>query len=135
MFTFNPLEQFEILSILNIVLIRFLTNFCVSNLIIFATLALCLAILIDETGNFYNNYFTFLLNLYAIVKSTISENLSLQRQIYFPALFFLFVFIFASNITGLVPYGFTITNTFVITFFLALSYFIAINILMVYNKG
>jgi ATP synthase subunit 6 len=39
-----------------------------------------------------------------------------------------------ANMVGLIPYSFTATSSFVITFFLALSYFIGINIISVFKN-
>ncbi len=57
------------------------------------------------------------------------SNTSLKRYQYFSVLFFLFLFIFISNIVGLIPYSFTITSSFIITFFLAAMHFIGINLI------
>jgi F-type H+-transporting ATPase subunit a len=48
--------------------------------------------------------------------------------------FFLFCYILLANMVGLIPYSFTPTSSFVITFFLALSYFIGINILSIFKN-
>jgi len=42
-------------------------------------------------------------------------------------LFYLFITIFLSNLIGLIPYSFTPTSSFIMTFFLALGHFIGIN--------
>ena len=71
--------------------------------------------------------------IYDLVKSIVKSNTSLKRNQYFSILFFLFIFILVSNLVGLVPYSFTSTSSFVITFFLALSYFIGINIIGIFQ--
>lgn len=85
-----------------------------------------------DKGNF--NVWEFLMReIYDLVKSIVKSNTSLKRNQYFSVLFYLFVFILTSNLVGLIPYSFTSTSSFVITFFLALSYFIGINIIGVFS--
>lgn len=74
-------------------------------------------------------------NLYSIVKGIIKSNTALKRKEYFSIMFFLFSFILLSNLFGLVPYTFTITSSFVVTFFLAATHFIAINIIGIFKQG
>ncbi len=45
------------------------------------------------------------------------------------SLFFLFFFILVANLVGLIPYSFTITSSFMVTFYIALSHFIGINLI------
>ena len=87
---------------------------------------------IFDRGNF--NVWEFLMReIYDLVKSIVKSNTSLKRNQYFSILFFLFIFILVSNLVGLIPYSFTATSSFVITFFLALSYFIGINIIGIFE--
>jgi F-type H+-transporting ATPase subunit a len=58
-----------------------------------------------------------------------------KRYQYFTTLLFLFGFILIGNLVGLIPYSFTITSSFVVTFFLALSHFIGINIIGLLRSG
>jgi ATP synthase subunit 6 len=66
-----------------------------------------------------------------LVKTIAKENLHLRRHQYFLMLFYLFVTIFLSNLVGLIPYSFTPTSSFMMTFFLALGHFIGINFIAV----
>ena len=68
-------------------------------------------------------------NIYYLVKNIIKSNTMLKRYQYFSNLFFLFLFIFISNLIGLIPYSFTVTSSFIVTFFLALTHFTSINII------
>jgi len=78
-------------------------------------------------------FFNFLLDL---VKRILKDNLSIQnKNSFFFVFFYLFLIIFVSNLVGMLPYSFTITSHFIFTFFLALSFFIAINIIGIkYHK-
>jgi ATP synthase subunit 6 len=54
---------------------------------------------------------------------------------YLPIVFFIFVFILFSNLIGLLPYGFTITGHIVLTLQIALSIFVGITLIGLYNNG
>lgn len=130
----HPLDQFEIFAlwfywsgmglpigltiITNLTLILWLNVFLIR--ILFSA--------IYDRGHL--NTWQFILGeIYNLVKSIVVSNTALKRQQYFTILFFLFIFILISNIVGLIPYSFTTTSSFVITFFLALSHFTGINII------
>lgn len=135
---FHPLDQFEI-----IVLAFYWTGFglpvgaaVVTNLtIICAIIVLIIRTFfwsVFDRGNF-NVWELSAKSFYNLVKSIMKSNTSQKRSQYFTVLLFLFNFILLSNLVGLIPYSFTITSSFVVTFFLALSHFIGINIIGLFN--
>jgi ATP synthase subunit 6 len=66
------------------------------------------------------NLFSYIIkNLYKFFYEIVYSYLSNYVRIYFSFLFFLFLFIFYCNLTGLIPYNFTVTSHFAITFFFA----------------
>ena len=88
----------------------------------------------NEKTHFY--FIKFLnKNMYNLVASVLNANTSLKRKEYFSILYFLFLFILFANLFGLIPFTFTITSSFVVTFFLAATHFIGINIIGVYKNG
>lgn len=131
---FHPLDQFEIIVLafywtgigmpVGATLLTNLTIICALNVFLIRIL---LGTIFDK-GNF-NVWELILRECYNLVKSIIKSNTSLKRYQYFTILFFLFGFILLANLVGLIPYSFTITSSFVVTFFLALSHFIGINII------
>jgi ATP synthase subunit 6 len=128
-FFFDPLEQFEILGFGGSHS-GFSTLF--SNLSIFmllnAILLTAFLKLVYNRGTF-NIWDLLLTSIYGLVKGILKSNINLKRSQYFSILFFLFTFIFLANLTGLIPYSFTATSSFVITFFLASTHFIGINLI------
>jgi ATP synthase subunit 6 len=136
---FHPLDQFEM-----IVFFFYWSGIVmpagpavVTNLTIILLLNICLfRILFGFVFNRANfNIWEFLLiAVYDLVKSIIRSNTSLKRNQYFSLFFFLFCYILIANIAGLIPYSFTVTSSFVCTFFLALSYFIGINIISLFKN-
>jgi F-type H+-transporting ATPase subunit a len=59
----------------------------------------------------------------------VKENLAISKQQYFSVIFYLFLTLFFANLVGMLPFAFTITSSFVVTFFLALTHFVAINLI------
>jgi F-type H+-transporting ATPase subunit a len=47
----------------------------------------------------------------------------------------LFTFILFANMIGLLPFAWSVTNSFVVTFYLAFTYFFAINLMAVWKNG
>lgn len=64
------------------------------------------------------------------------ESIGLKRgQQFFPLIFSLFFYILCLNVVGLVPYSFTLTSHFIVTFALSLAIFIGINIICIRTHG
>lgn len=78
-----------------------------------------------------NNYDFALRALYQLVRGLVKENLYVRKQQYFTILFYLFFTLLLANLVGMIPFSFTITSSFVVTFFLAAAHFIGINHLAV----
>ena len=135
----HPLDQFEIFSLffywvgINMpVGTAVVTNLTIILLFNVFLIRLMFSTIFDR-GNF--NVWEFIMReIYDLVKSIVKSNTSLKRNQYFSILFYLFIFILVSNLVGLIPYSFTSTSSFVITFFLALSYFIGINIIGIFQQ-
>ena len=144
MLTYAPLEQFQIISLVNIKFLflnSLLTNFFLINL-------LSLAIVV---GLFYLNSSKTIcsqsISLYflpsawqkslefisEITAKLISDVITVDNEKYFPVIAVLFNFILFSNLIGLVPYSFTATSHLIVTFTLSFSVFIGINIIT-FNK-
>jgi ATP synthase subunit 6 len=52
------------------------------------------------------------------------SSIYVKKNIFTPVLFFLFIFLVASNLMGMVPYTITLTSHLSFTFFLSLTFFI-----------
>ena len=120
---FDPLEQFEISYLFT----RFYTNF------FYALLAhSCVIYFIFRNYDiFSSNYFIFLIqNTIAFVKNTLKTNLKLKSYPQFIYIYYLFIFILLSNLSGMVAYSFTITSGLIITFLLSSNFFIGANIIV-----
>jgi ATP synthase subunit 6 len=71
--------------------------------------------------------------MHNLISGLQKENLQLTRQYFYLPIMYLFQLILISNLTGLAPFAFTLTSSFVVTFFLASAFFIFINVIGTYN--
>ena len=124
---YNPLEQFEVVA---------LDYFGVFTNILFIAMLIIGVVLLS------NSMFDFKLTtvldvglngISTVLSALQKENLGLTRQYFFMIVVYLFQVILIANLTGLIPFAFTITSSFIVTFFLASTMFTLINVIGVYN--
>jgi ATP synthase subunit 6 len=65
--------------------------------------------------------------IYNVVLDLVRQNIGEKGRIYFPFVFSIFMFVFASNLAGMFPYSFTITSHIAVTFGLATIVFFGVN--------
>lgn len=124
---FDPLEQFDVLSVLDFAQYTNLALILTLNLVLTAVL------LAGFRANGRTTYDFIIRSLYQLVRSMAKENIYIRKQQYFAVLFFLFVTLLLANLIGLLPYSFTVTSSFVVTFFIALTHFLGINLVAAYS--
>lgn len=123
MLIYSPLEQFQVQPIS----LLYTNAFCFSLMIVILFNVIYLSSFFLSTiipSNLqYGLELTYsaLLN---IVKNTIDYKINL---IYFPFIYTLFIFILFSNLTGLVPYTFTVTSHLSVTLAFSVMIFLATN--------
>jgi len=138
---FSPLEQFQIYPLISLQLGILDFSFTNSSFIIgfgiFSCL-FCLDIILFSNKQIYivpKSWQLLIESLYLALVSMLIDNIGEKGQKFFPFIFTLFLFIFISNLIGLVPYSFTITSHLIVTFSLALMIFIGVNIICVKEHG
>ena len=126
----DPLEQFEVIYF------PFLKYFLYTNLSYMMTITLlCFGGLLSIfLYSNYNVYSYMVKNAFNLVENILNENLYIKRQIYFTNLFYLFFIILLCNLLGLIPYSFTVTSSFIVTFFLSLSHFLGLNLVGMFQS-
>lgn len=72
---------------------------------------------------------------YEFVANTIRTTAGSEGMRFFPLVFALFMFIFVSNIVGIIPYTFTISSHIIVTFALALLVFLTVIVYGFYKNG
>lgn len=134
----SPLEHFQVYPIISFYFSNY--DYSITNetiiLLIFLILILIyfLSLVKKNEASFYlipnNRWQAFNELLFLGLLSIISENIKHKLgQKFFPLIFFLFIFIFGLNIIGLVPFSFALTGHIIVTMYISLSVFIAINII------
>lgn len=118
----DPLEQFEVLTLF----CRSFNNLVLLWFFILLVIFIVLIVFMQPIKSVYGYISS---KLYYLVTSVVKENLYMAKQQYFIAFFYLFLVILISNMFGLVPYSYTVTSSFIVTFFLAFAYFTGCNLI------
>jgi F-type H+-transporting ATPase subunit a len=133
MIYFSPLEQFTIISIIPMHLGNFYFSFTNSSLFMLLSTGLFLALfsLVTVKGGTLvpTPWQSFVEMIYEFVVSLVSEQVGQKGKKYFPVIFTIFTFLLFSNLIGMIPYSFTTTSHFLVTFGLSVSIFIAVTII------
>jgi ATP synthase subunit 6 len=133
----NPLEQFEIIQIVPFYFLGInlaFTNFNLILFFLFSLIFLGIKIIFFNSRLFHSiRYFELFFNLfYKFLIRLLSENLgNFYGRAYRPITFTLFIYLLLLNLFGMVPYVFTVTSHIIVTFSLALSLFLGINIIAI----
>jgi F-type H+-transporting ATPase subunit a len=135
----NPIEQFEIHEILPVVRIAghqiALTN---SALFMMLAVALITALMLGATAGrrLVPSRMQSLAELsYEFVADTIRGAAGEHGLKFFPLVFSLFMFIFFTNVIGLIPYSFTVATQIIVTASLALLVFFTVIIYGFWHNG
>nr|YP_448621.1 ATP synthase F0 subunit a [Fucus vesiculosus]AAR29315.1 ATPase subunit 6 [Fucus vesiculosus]AVZ00698.1 ATP synthase F0 subunit a [Fucus spiralis] len=136
---FSPLEQFQILPFFSFGIALF--DFSITNAMITTFLGLGFFLFVHYCLSVYsfscfpNRWQLLIEGLYLTTAGLIWDSIGPAGQKYFPFIFMIFSFILISNVSGLVPYSFTITSHLIQTMVLALSVFIGVVIICASTHG
>nr|YP_010561582.1 ATP synthase F0 subunit a [Ganoderma flexipes]UYX56953.1 ATP synthase F0 subunit a [Ganoderma flexipes] len=129
----SPLEQFEVTNLIgiNAPILGYL-NITLTNLGLYSLLVLFLIIGIHYAGNnevklVPSKWSIVLESLYASIHSMVREQLG--KEVYLPFIYSIFFFILIANLTGNIPYSFTITTSIIVSIGLSFTILIAVTIL------
>ena len=134
----SPLEQFEVRSLIgvNAPIFGYL-NLTLTNLALYSILVLILIIGLHLIAN--NNtrlipskWSIALESSFATVSSMVKDQIGSANEIYLPFIYSLFFFILIANLTGNVPYSYTITTSIIVTLSLSFTILIGVTILGLY---
>jgi ATP synthase subunit 6 len=136
----NPMEQFELVSLLPIHFGNVDISFTNSSLLM--VLSVCTMVLlvqlitINGGGTIVPNRWQIIIEeMYNLILNMLLQNVGSRGLQFFPLVFSLFSFVLMCNLLGMVPYSFTATSHFAITFGLALMVFVAVNIVLIQEHG
>ena len=135
----GPIEQFEIRDILHLGKIGSL-DFSFTNSALYMGLAVAAtaALMLGATSAraLVPGRLQSIAELaYEFVANTIREQLGEEGMGFFPLVFSLFMFIFVSNMIGLLPYTFTVSSHIVVTAALALLVFLTVVFYGLWKNG
>lgn len=125
---FSPLEQFITFNLFGCFPLHGvkLTNLALNFIIVISFL---LVLFFDYKYKVYitSNKSKILSIFYYFNKNLFKENVNIKAPFFFTFTFFIFLILVSCNLLGLVPFSFTITSSFLITFFVSIAAFIYIN--------
>jgi ATP synthase subunit 6 len=123
----SPLEQFEIIPILNTPFLVFTNS---AYILILASFFLYCYIQMFKNGILIPTRWQLIFeSIYNTAFELVYANIGKKGLPYFPLIFVLFLFILSCNLIGMVPYSFTVTSHLIITFSLALTTFLGYNLI------
>lgn len=128
----SPLEQFEIIRLIEIDLAGFDMSFTNSALyMVVAMLGITTLLLVGTRKRaLVPGPLQAIVEMsYEFVANLIRENVGPEGRQYFPFVFSLFMFILFLNMIGMIPYTFTVTSHIIVTFALAAVVFIGVMII------
>ena len=134
----DPIHQFVIEKIADIHIgdidISFTNS---SQFMVISTLAIMFFFIIGlSKRSIVPNKFQMLCELsYDFIANLLRTNVGEQGRAFFPFVFSLFMFVFFCNLIGLIPYTFTVTSHFIVTFAFAGFIFVGVTILGFVKNG
>ena len=123
--TFSPLEQFEIIPLIPLRVGAFDISFTNATfmMVLSAALVIILVQLISVDGNgslVPNRWQIIVEEIYLLLVGMVYENLGRKGGEFFALIFTLFTFILVANLSGLVPYSYTVTSHLIVTMTLSM---------------
>jgi F0F1-type ATP synthase membrane subunit a len=116
----SPLEQFIVSKPIILSGLSFISSLTFNVFLIFIIIGFLLSLCNKVTNITVIQY--FMMRLFFLVTEVVLQNVKLKKQIYILQLFITFLFILFSNLVGLLPYSFSITSHFSVTFFISFSF-------------
>jgi len=141
---FSPLEQFNLLPVIPVVLFADALDLSLTNAFIIATtliffVAVYIFALYREDNSVYiipNKWQALLEMVQDLIYNLVSTNINgKDSKAFAPVVFSVFLTVFFINVIGLVPYSFTLTSHICATLALSLALFIGINIICIKRHG
>lgn len=131
----SPLEQFEVTSLVSLQLpVLGYIHISLTNLGLYTIIAVYLSLAFHFVAS--NNksvipsrWSISLESSFASVHSLVKAQIGAANEVYLPFIYSLFFFILFANLSGNVPYGFTVTTSMIVALGLSVMIFIGVTIL------
>ncbi len=134
----DPLHQFQINPIVQIVIAGYDVSFTNSALFMVVAVALIYALLVKgmEGRALVPGRLQSLAEMfYEFVANMVRDNAGNDARPYFPFVFAIFMFVLIGNMVGMIPYTFTFTSHIIVTFALAATVFVFVTVLALMKHG
>jgi len=134
----NPIEQFEIKSLIDINLGGVdvsLTNASAFMMLTVISITAFLVLGMRGRALVPGRWQSMVELSYEFIAGLLRDNVGSEGRKYFPFIFSLFMFILFANIMGLLPYAFTTTSHIIVTFALAIVVFVGVTIVGLVRHG
>lgn len=132
----SPLDQFFIREYITIFIAVFNNfKFSFTNIGLYLTIAALSGSTLNLISTNFNKVVSNLWSasqesIYATIHGIVINQINAKKgQTYFPFIYVLFIFILVSNLIGMVPYSFSTTSHFILTFFISFTVVIGSTIL------
>jgi F-type H+-transporting ATPase subunit a len=135
----SPLDQFEVTNLigLNAPILGYL-NLSLTNLGLYSliVLAVILSLHFVTTNNnriIPSKWSIALESFFTSINSMVRDQIGSANEIYLPFIYSLFVFIVISNLTGNIPYNYTVATSIIVSIGLSFTIFMGVTILALYR--
>ena len=132
----SPLDQFIIRDYLSFYFnVGYSTKFLFTNmsfyLVIVSGLVFVLNVIYNKLNLLTSNFWSFNKeSLYATIHGVVINQIDLIKgQNFIPFIYTIFIYIFISNLIGMIPYNFSTTSHFILTFFISFTIVVGSTIL------
>ena len=133
---YSPLDQFIIRDYLSFYFnvgynIKFLFTNMSFYLVLVSGLVFILNVIYNKLNSLTSNYWSFNKeSLYATINGVVTNQIDhVKGQNFIPFIYTIFIYIFISNLVGMIPYNFSTTSHFILTFFISFTIVIGSTIL------
>jgi len=130
MLNFDPLEQFSIELYSS-----FFNNLLTGSFSSIGLMSIFVFFLILLSYNSLNSVFLLnkfqkgVISLFKFILGILKDSLSIKKYSFILLFYVTFLFIFISNILGMIPYSMTITSHLILTLYFSLAFFIGNNLI------
>ena len=134
----NPLEQFEIQTLIPIRLgnldISF-TNSSAFMVLAVASVAILMILAVRPRAGIPGRWQILAELSYEFIARLVSDNIGKDGKPYFSLIFTIFMFVLFGNFLGMLPYSFTFTSHIAVTLSMALVIFVLVTIIAFFKHG
>lgn len=129
----SPLEQFDIVVFLKTDLWVLLTN--ISIMVLFNYSLFLFFSYLFNNSFYMNNFQLFFRMAFNFVWGAMRDTITMKKFTFISIYYFIFIFIWFSNVLGMIPWSITVTSHLILTLSYALCFFIGSNIIgILYQK-